>query len=207
MKKIGEGYYYNVYDIGNDRVYKKIKSKIRIFFFILISRVFHPDFFREYKNVTNSSENVKIKYKEIKDECNDLSLLGNPKFKENILEYTQDKVLIIKKFLEKSKTEEQKEIVEKYILLIKKLWAYGISDRVFNFTVNNGLNKNEDLILLDFNEITFSQKDIEEDIKKEIWIHRWSFSHLNPEIKNYYKKRMKEEITIENLNKIWKTKI
>ncbi|MFO0743711.1 MAG: hypothetical protein U0469_01495 [Candidatus Paceibacterota bacterium] len=202
MKKIGEGYYYNVYDIGNGRVFKKLKSNFRIFLFILISRSFNPDFIREYINTKKNIKITELKYKKLVKILKDLSLIGNPNFFDGSINYEQDKVLIVKKILKKYGIHDLKMVLDNYIELIKKSWEFGFSEISFNFTVNCGVLDGR-IIFIDFNEITFSIEDVKKDIENQIWLHRWSFSHLNKELKEYYKKRMEEELTVENLEKLW----
>lgn len=57
MKKIGEGYFYNVYDCGNGRVMKKIKSTRDRFFTIARFCGFVPTLV--YTEFTRSSSDRK----------------------------------------------------------------------------------------------------------------------------------------------------
>ncbi len=204
MKKIGEGYYYNVYDLGHGRVLKKRKNTIRTFLFIFFSRKGHIDFFREFLKVIRSEEKVKELYQKLLNTKIDLYLFANPIFL-SINNYEQDKVTPIRNKLKHVSLEESKKIIDNFISLNKKLWTYGIGEKVYNFTWNNGIDSKGNIVLFDFNEITFDKERVLKDIENEVWIHRFSYTHLNNELKEYYKKRMKEELTEEAVNSLWGT--
>ena len=127
--------------------------------------------------------------------------IANPNF-ITVDGYIQDKCYPVNKFLDDNKKIE--EIIEKYIKQIKYFWGYGFADKIFNFTINNGLYENEDIALFDFNEIVTDKNRIISDIKQQKWLQRYSFKfELNDIQKEYFQKRMKEEITIQNLDKFW----
>lgn len=135
----------------------------------------------------------------------DMRTIANPIFLEDY-QYLQDKVITADTFLRNNK--EMFIFIDRYIEQIKYFWSYGFADRVFNFTLNNGINENGDIVLFDFNEITANINDISSDIGRQKWITQHSNKfHLNSLQKQYFKKRMEEEITITNLNKTWKSKI
>ncbi len=90
--------------------------------------------------------------------------------------------------------------------MVKKLWGFGLHENVFNFTLNNGYNKNNELILVDFNEVTFNQKDVIKDIKEKTWLYRRSYMKLNKEHKAIFRDLMEKELTEENLKSLWNTK-
>lgn len=204
MNKIGEGYYYSVYDLKNGRVFKRSKSKIRIFFYILISRRFNPDFFREYKNTISNIPNIKFLYTSIHDRLSDESLLGNPLFTETI-DYTQDKVTVLKSLFSEVTRKEGESLIDSYIILIKKLWSHGIADEVYNFTMNCALDHAGNVILIDFNEVTFDKTKVLHGIATEAWLRRWSYSHLSPELQKYYQEKMRSELTPSELDRLWNT--
>ncbi len=204
MKKIGEGYYYNVYDLGNGRVLKKLKSKVRMFFYILISRKGNSDFLREYRKALQNIKIIQQTYTRITTSGLDMSFLGNPVFLSGI-NYEQDKVSPIYQLLTVASTNEIQDIIEQFISGIKTLWRHGIVEEVYNFTINNGVAPNGRVVLLDFNEVAFEKEQALKDIETQVWIKRWSYSHLSPDLKEYYKKRMQEELTIPTLDSLWRS--
>jgi len=66
-----------------------------------------------------------------------LEILGNPKIKGNTIQ--QDKAIVLKEKLLKSKNPEK--YLKQSVELILKCWKYGFSEKVFNITINNGVNK------------------------------------------------------------------
>ncbi len=62
-------------------------------------------------------------------------------------------------------------------------------------------------MLIDFNEMVFDAFLVMQDIDREQWLRRWSSTQLylrfSRNIHAYYKKRMKEELTKENLELLW----
>ncbi len=202
MNKIGEGYYYHVYDLGNGRVLKKIKSKLRIFLFILFANRFRAHFIFEYKNVLASIKILKPLYVKILSRIKDASLLGNPMALEE-LSYEQDRVTPISQVIDE---QNFRNIIDKYVNFIKLFWSFGLHENIYNFTINNGVDKNGNVVLLDFNEITFDIDRIEEQIKNKIWLQSYSYLHLPRNWQKYFSEKMDEEITKENLNNIWNIK-
>ncbi len=206
MKKIGQGYFYNVFDIGNERVIKKQKKKSQIFFYIFRRNILPLRAYSEYKKALLTIPSIESSYKRLLVQVKDKELLGNPTFYENI-EYEQDRVILTHDLFKKGTLQEQKNIIDAYVVLIKKCWAYGFHERVFNFTINTGVNSQGKLILIDFNEISFDKNDVRDDILRNIWEHRWSFTQLfffgRSELREYYKEQMKKHITIEALEQLW----
>ncbi len=206
MKRISGGYYYHVYDLGNGKVLKKQKNKFLIFIFILFAdRLNIKKTIKDFRSVLSTASNFRDFYKNFFDICIDKNLLGNPTLLEGI-NYEQDKVLILKNLVKKASNEQFISILKDYIGLVKKLWGFGLHENVFNFTLNNGYNKNNELILVDFNEVTFNQKDVIKDIKEKTWLYRRSYMKLNKEHKAIFRDLMEKEITEENLKSLWNTK-
>ncbi len=203
MKKIGEGYFYNVYDIGNGRVLKKKKSSFRFFFFILFIHISHKkEGLQECIKANKILKDIPNVYHGILSRLKDKNIIGNPKFLNDI-NYEQDKVVIIKDLLKKTKEEDQKIMVEDFILLIKEFWKYGFDENVYKSTQNNGYNSKGELILVDFNEICFDKEETRKRIGKQPWLERWSYLDFSLPMRQYFKQRMSEEINSKNLDLLW----
>jgi len=202
MKKIGEGYYYDVFEISSDTVIKFTKSKLRIFAFIFLANRFNiQNTIKEYKNVISSIQELKNTYSKILTSVSDKSIIGNPLF-INDNDYKQDKVKELRNI---NDLDEQQfiEVINDYTNLLKKLWSFRISDSVFNFSINCGYNKNNELILLDFNEMTFSKSEAEHQIINKVWLKRSSYLCLTKEKQKTFENIMNKEITLEMLEKCW----
>ncbi len=202
MKKIGSGWTFDVYEYGNQKV---IKKKKRVFSRVI--KILKGDprlIFTLNKTIRNldslNKESIETIGK-LRNTSFDFGMLANP---ESISEdgYIQDKCVPVALFL--NDDNEMKNIIEKYIEQIKYFWTYGFADTIFNFTINNGLDENGNIVLFDFNEITTNKKKAISAIRDQVWLKRFSFkSRLNRSQKTYFKDRMTEEITVENLEKYW----
>lgn len=206
MKKIDRGLFYKVYEYDKNNVIKKRTSNKEKFFILLSWLDFKNLNKKSIKKYNELFENSIIKIKE-KLYFIDKNILGNPKF-ENDFEYIQDKVIILKDYFEKCNLEEKKKLIDEYIKLIFKTWKYGFSDITFNFTIDCGINKNKNLVLVGFSELTFSKKKLIEIINNKKWEKQHSClrDFKNKKLKQYFKEEMLKNITLENLNKYWNKK-
>lgn len=202
MKKIGEGYYYKVFEIDTDTVIKKIKGKTRIFLYILfVNKLNILCANKDYKKVIISISKLKSDYIKTLTLIHDKSIIGNPIF-INDTDYKQDRVKKLRKI---NKLSEQSfiKLINDYIDLLKKIWSFGISNTSFNFSKNCGYNKNGQFILIDFNETTFSKNDLFQIIQESTWLKNYSYSRLSREKQIIFKEIMNKEITKENVENYW----
>ncbi len=89
-------------------------------------------------------------------------------------------------------------------MLTHELWRHGISDVVFNFTINNGVSENNSVSQIDFGEMTFNKSEVEKLIKSKIWFTRYSYtSQKNALFKAYIDESFEREFTVDKLNKFW----
>ncbi|MEI6352386.1 MAG: hypothetical protein WCO35_00390 [Candidatus Nomurabacteria bacterium] len=202
MKKLGEGYYYNVYEIENSKVIKKVKSKIRMYIFILISNYFNlKNAKKEYNSALENLKSLSEKYKNILNSIKDKSILGNPEFIDD-LNYYQDKIKVIKKINKFSDQEFEKTCLD-FAKLIHILWSYKLSDSTFKLRNNYGYDKNGNLIIIDFDEIIFKKEEVKGQIENKFWLTRYFYKILSENKKEIFKRIMDAEINLENLNKYW----
>lgn len=202
MKKIGSGWTFDVYEYGNQKVLKKKKRPI-----LRMIKILRGDprlIFTLNKTIYDldnlNRRSVKI-IENLRNTTFDFQTLANP---ESISEkgYIQNKCLPVGNFLKDDRKVE--EIIEKYIEQIKYFWRYGFADMVFNFTLNNGLDKNQNIVLFDFNEVTSQKERVLTDIENQKWLKKHSFRFdLNKKQKIFFKKRMREELTHETLKALW----
>lgn len=210
MKYIGEGFYYQVYEYNAERVLKKPLS-----FFASAKKIY--DFKREREDIsrldalTSAFKAVKREKKElqtIKERISSLpgDLFANPQFMGRGLNYTQDKARIIEDTLQDDKVSET--IVDKYIELQKKLWSYGLHDTTFKIQPNYGVDKNGNVVCIDFGEFVFTKEQALASIAKKKWLTRGTYKKwADGPIKKYYTARMAEAMTSEAINKFWATKL
>lgn len=204
MKKIGEGYYYNVYDLGNGRVLKKQKTKLRIFLFICVfNNIKFFNTVKQYNTVIQLIKIMPLLYKKVISTGIDINLLGNPLFLGGI-DYEQDKVRMIEKEINSMSMIDFEKTIIDYTDLIKNMWASSFNEVVYNFTRNSGYTAENKFILIDFNEISFDIEHTKISITKKDWLKKHSYQILKSDRKKLYKTIMEAEITEVSILENWK---
>lgn len=204
MERIAQGLQFNVYSKNDDKIIKIPTSNIQILLKLILWEplyLFKPISLRKTLRKTISDRDESIK--NIQKIKLNKELLANPIFRAKEIE--QDKVKVLGKYLKKD-FNEAKQYINKYIESIFQTWSYKFSDRIFNLTINSGIDKTNKVVLIDFGELTFKKEDVIKAINTTRWEKSWSFKKdLNKEVKEYYKKEMKEKITLSNLDRYWKS--
>lgn len=211
MQKIGQGWQYVVYDLGNGRVLKKKYSNFSKFFFIRTKQIAKgqpysmAEIIRSIYRV-NKKALQSIQYFKINQRSLDFKLIANPKFLNGI-NYEQDKITSLSELFKSCSISEGKELFNKYTKFIHSTWRYGFSDTIFNFLGNNGIDENGLMVQSDFGELAFSKKEVKKLIENKKWLNTSCF-HTFPEgeLKAYFKMLMEKEITEENLERFFSEK-
>lgn len=208
MKYFAEGFQYKVYEIGNNCVFKKAHP-----YFVSLFKVFKITRSRKFSilksfliAISSNKENKKA-LEMMQEKMKDMPphFFAHPIFIKNSLNFTQDKVVILGDYLKQNKTEDNKKIIDKYIEFQKLLWSNGVHDAVYKFQPNYGVDKNGEIVCIDFGEFVFTKERTLESIKKEKWFSRPSYKNWEDnEIKKYYAEKMKDNMTPENIEKNWK---
>ena len=209
MYLIGKGAQYRVYDTLDGRVLKKLLTHAETFEIMAewhasgnvpINRV-SEDYTLNAINASKSFKRLIADYPELRE------TLGNPLFLDET-SYSQDKVQPIGNSLTSVNLEQGKSIIDAYVHLIITHWRYGFCDKVFNFTINNGIDSYGNVVLIDFGEVSFLKSDIVRRIHNQRWLQAWSYLKDFPEmLKNYYVNKMKEDITTRKLIDVWKASL
>ena len=202
MKLIGKGYWYNVFDLGNERVLKLEKGfqqKVKDSYSIEGKKLF-TWLITVFKLLTGRKK-ITESYSYMQKHVNP-ALLGQPRFLNGI-SYEQDKVELLDIALSQASSEEKQKLINLYIQNILNCWRNGFADRVYNFTINNGLTNNGQLILLDFNEVTFSKSKILQCIWSKRWLRAWSFRQIDQKLQEYYQMQMDNLVTQKTLEENW----
>lgn len=209
MQKIGEGFYYRVYDLGNRRVSKKLTTYLsRVWKLIVWGRVGDIGWLHIVSPRADSNR-IKgpILHSKKVLELLGQEVCGNPVF-TNELEYEQDKARLLKNVLPGMSDSEFLMLVREYVAFQKRLWSLGLSDTVFKFTQSMGISENTGkLICTDFNEITESKERAAADIERKKWQTqsslRW-FPTNRRSLKESILKLFDQEFTLEALDRLWK---
>jgi|SRR3989338_223100 len=200
MKKIGEGWQYTTYDLGNGRVLKKFHSLPKIYWVILKDIFpFHDDPLYKLPGFARASKRkAKASFEILKKKSIPPASIGNPKFLEN-LDYEQDKARPLHNVFEKSDTATIKSIVDQFIILNKQLLEKGIIDKSFNITKNYGINEAGELILIDIGELFDSLERIRNQIIRRAWDKHYVAGCIkNEEAREYFIKKMDENFGLKS---------
>jgi hypothetical protein len=206
MKKIGIGWQCTVYDLGNGKVIKKKNSTLAQFFKILFAAGPLALIKGEVKRVNNDYyESLQIVQKVLENPVFDPAVFGNPIIDISASSYIQDKVIPLNVAMETASLEDQKGFYEKYIDLLKYLWSFGVHEKVFNITINAGIDSQNRLVLIDLGELTSDKNKAMQDITTKRWLRAFSYRFMfNAELKEYYRDLMQKELTGEELDRCWK---
>ncbi len=206
--KIGEGFYYNVYDIGNNRVRKEITTHASRIKKLLswgstaefgLRDIFSPK--KDHEKLSKSIETSKEILKAIGPES-----FGNPVF-INQFEYEQDKAVPLEVYFKNHSEEESLSMVREYVNFLYVFWQYGFADVVYNFSINCGVSeKTGNFIYFDFNELSTKRDKVISDIVKKKWLTQHSLRDFPANLKSLKTKIISlfsEHITLEALDKYW----
>ena len=140
--------YYKKHVIKTPKTYKEIRKSV--------SNCYRKKSKEEIDKITRRAiKDYNDSLKILKKSNCPKKLLGNPKFLKN-KKVKQDRAVVLQtrlnNLVKKNKTKEAKIMIDKYILLTLELWKYGIYEKVYKFTINNGVINNR-VILLDLFEL------------------------------------------------------
>ncbi len=163
MKKIGTGYFYNVFQKTSTRVLKKQKNFLDITRDEKIKNI--PAVLRQNKIVKKNTEIIKNKLK------NKIlaKQLGNPNFVSRF-NYEQDRALLLMDYFDTHSLDQNKQAIDAYLDLTLELLDFGIHDYVYKFKNSYGFNSKGDLLFIDFNEVVFSKKEILDYVSRKHWL-------------------------------------
>jgi len=196
MDYIESGYFYDVYDVDNGRVLKKRRR---------ILSVFTKTNFKNIFLVLHQNLQAKKHTSEIKTRLDIIpeALLGNPIF-VNKFDYSQDKVLLLGQYFETHSVIESKLIVDAYVSLLLKLLKYGVHDYVYKFKNSYGVDKDGEVIFIDFNEITTSKEEVLKLVSSKRWLHAAQYLKFPAgELKEYIKLKLGNSLTKEAVEDLW----
>lgn len=197
-----------VYDMGNGRVYKELHPSLYSFrevykfcrsrnkMSVLASIKSGYRAVKKERKVLNTAKEM---FKTVPKEC-----FANPVFEDTNLNYSQDKVTILEDYFLNHTLEDNKKIIDGYCELQKVLWSYGVHDRVYKFQINYGVTGDNKVVFIDFGESFFTKEEAKVSITTKKWLSRESYKNWgDKELKEYYKNKMDELMTEENIHKYW----
>lgn len=171
MKKIGQGWQYTTYDLGNGRVLKKFHSWTKAYL-VIFREIFPfnkdsffeiPSFIKDVKRKADESFEI-LKRVNIPQEW-----MANPKF-INKYDFEQDKVTPLHEVFNNLDTDSIKKIIDQFIEFNLKLLNLGVIDKGFNITKNYGINSEGQIVLIDIGELFDDKELIAKQIKNRGWV-------------------------------------
>ena len=200
MEKIGSGFQYNVYSAG-DKVRKVPKSRLNLY----NSLKFWHTSQRGLLSALRGDERRKAAIRGLKSRDIPLEDLFRIESFEG-QEVIQKRLIPVDEILSSSEKNFE-EVAEDYFELLHELWSYGIGDTVYNFTVNCGYD-GEELVMMDFGEVTFSKEKVLEAVRDEKWKSQWSYTtDLTDKERKIFRSKAEKNFTVEKVEKLWKSKI
>lgn len=199
MKKIGEGWQYNVYDIGNNRVLKRYNSFFKSYLIMLKDAFINMRLpVINFKKLYNEGKTSAVRSLKIILDCTlDKNIFGNPKI-VGTLDYEQDIMIPLSVFFKSSTVEKGQDIIDEFIDFNKFLVKNKIIEKNFNIADNFGLNNLGNITLIDIGEICTDEQEINKSIKKRVWSARDVTNRLPFDLREYYIKKMDKAFLYEN---------
>lgn len=196
LKKLGRGWQYTVYDLGNGKVYKRWNTRLeayKIMFVACFPYIRNPFWkFSEYYQA--SINTAKNSIRSLFAHSIGKEYFGNPKILDNGFDYEQDKLLPIDNYLAKVSQEEGKELINKFVEFTKFLIANRIIDKSFNIGKNFALDKANNIVVSDIGELYFTPELIQKQIEKKAWRAPYVLSPIPKKLRGYFIDRMEETL-------------
>jgi len=205
MNKIKRGWQFWIEDFG-DYVIKTPKSKKEV-----------SEKLKEYFRASKSNELDKRVNKIMQDIEKSTKLLKRSKIPDSFLadlefldkkKIKQKKVKVLEQELEelykKGKIKESKDLIEKLIKFLIKLWEYGLHESTYKFYSNFGVFDGK-IVLIDPFELMGQKEKVKAQIRKRKWHKPKRYEKKEfKEIFVYFEKEMDNHMNLKNLDKHWK---
>lgn len=207
---LGEGYYYRVYELDTNRVFKKLQP-----YWFSFKKIF------DYKRKAGSSlldalvgahrarrkEERALLAIKLKLDAIPKQFFANPQFIDH-LDYIQDRVTVIERIFEKADFKACKDVIDQYANLQKTFWSYGIHDTTYKLQPNYGMTNDNKLVCLDFGEFVYTKDAALKSIQGSRWLKRGSYTQwLESPVKTYYTETMTKLMNEDHLNRYWNKKV
>jgi hypothetical protein len=195
MKKIGRGWQYTTYDLGNGRVLKKYNSKL-VGYWHMCKECFpfqndKPWKFPKYYQ--GCRETALDSVKKLAQPVLEAWMMGNPKIL-NDLDYEQDKLLPLHDFLSTASDEEGKRAIDDFVEFNKMLIQKSLIDKSFNIAKNFAFDQQGRIILMDLGELYSSNNGINKQIKNRAWAESYVVNQLPPNLRTHFVEKMDSSI-------------
>ena len=203
MKKIGRGYYYNVYDLGNGRVRKIPRSQIAQVWQLFVWTFLTPKtLVEEFIRAPYSEKNRKEQY-DLSSQiaAADPALFGHPVFFG--WEYEQDKATDLETLLPRVEPDVFLGYCKEYVKCIHGLWKKGMGEEVFNFMRNAGITLEGNMVLLDLNEYTFDKKRMIQMIGRRRYLRAFHTYKIPFGLRKKIRQLFDKEFSLDKFDELW----
>lgn len=207
--RLGAGWQYNAYDLGQGRVLKVPRSHAERMRIALSLYGTMPGYSRA--QAAAWAENVHATT--MRSYCLleqalphiDAALLGNPTLLGHGI-YEQDRLVILADAFARHGFTTNTDTIDAFIETTHTLWRWGLGEGVFNFTVNFGIAASGAVVLCDLGELTQCRSTVGRAIANQVWLERWSFANLPDErLRSYAQAALAAKVIPARLEGLWGT--
>lgn len=191
MKRLGRGWQYTVYDLGNGRVLKKYNSTLWAYLIPLrdcFPYIRHP-LWKIPSYVRGCKETAQTSLLKVSQGRIEARFMGNPVLKGG-LDYEQDKVEPLQDYFRRASVKESKDAIDSFVRLNYLLLEKGMIDKSFNICKNFGKNNNGEIIIIDLGELYSSEAAIRRQREKRAWAMPYVLYSLPKEVRVYFIEQM-----------------
>ena len=205
MKEYKEGWQCFV-EIEGNNVIKRIKTKEEVSKKVKEYLMFKNSLELLEERAEKVYSDIKNSLKVVEESRIPKAYLANAEINNNTIK--QDKVVLIgdkiSELLNENRTEEAEKLVTTLADFIIELWRYKIHEYNYKFYSNYGLDKNGNIVLIDFLEITNDKEKVRKHITNKKWDNPERYLHkINIKIANFFVKILNKRLTLDNLEKNW----
>jgi len=195
MKKIGQGWQYTVYDIGDKRVRKVFNTHLQAYSIFFRECFPYIDFplWNFSKLRSGLKEKAKISIAWVKNTNLEPSLFGHPKIL-NETDYEQDLVIPLDHYLLNVTPEKGREIINEFIALNKFFIKNNVIDKSFLIGKNYGIDHKQKVILTDIGELFIDKEKVNAQVALQPWDHPYVTSTLPQHLRQYFVDEMNNKL-------------
>jgi hypothetical protein len=107
---------------------------------------------------------------------------------------------LLTRFIEKGEISKAEKLLQEYIRMNLRIWEHGIYERSFNFTLNNGVDKDGNIVFVDLGEFSDDYHALARCLTEKSWMKCWSVEYdLDKDLRNYYLHEAGRKFTLDNL--------
>lgn len=112
----------------------------------------------------------------------------------------------LRNLIKKKRFAEARGLVDKYIALNFELWRWGVFERIFKFSRNNGVIGKR-IVLLDPFELLYDRVEIEARLRQRPWRHWIQEAKFPKPIADYFRRVCDRALSVDNFRRVWRSSI